>query len=1575
MTVLDDHLSDNSDNEEAGSRDRAIRLFEYLKRLAELRARTIRDLAEYTEVLWFREVPAEPECRAVTALRQPHDQTQGAGGAERWLVIERPRRSRPPEVPPVLAPWVDSRALEDSAGEPALLEDAELVTVYQGADGEVERAEPHRLTDHPEVPAAWARYRERWERWAAEDRRLKPVYQVYKRLFEVEQLGNHLGEQFETVVGLGLLTWAGPPGTGIVRRHLLTMPAEVAFDAETGRISLGPPADGARLSFEEDMLDGGQLPSRELKQQLDERLLEADPWDRANVDATLRAWVHAADTRGSFDPSLAPRDRADEAPQVSFAPALILRRRSPRSLIDFYAKAIGQLRDEAVTVPATIRDMIEILDDLDLPEPAPEPEPEPEPDPEGVLEADVEIEGLAEPVAVADGEVFFPLPSNDEQWRIVERLARHRGVIVQGPPGTGKSHTIANLISHLTALGKRVLVTSHTGRALEVLKGKLPPDIAQLCVSMVGDGRSGAGDLERSVQALVARATDPDWDEHAIETRVAWLRERLAAVAGERRELLDRQRAIRLREIEPHALPELGDGYDGKLAEIALRLRDEESRHGWLAERPELEAPPPLGPAEAGELLGLLRRLRGPVATRAAQAIPDAQALLQPGEVARRFEQLAAAEGARQADRLAAARALPPWGPLSAASDQQRRALVDALAALTRARDLALRGREPWLPVAASAVLEGHAGEWEELARLTREDLDALAEAIDEADASEVRGLDGLDPATLRGQARELADHLAAGGRTGGLLKAPAVRAARPLLDHARLDGLVPDTPELLARLMRVLDAEVGLARIERRWGSRLPGTGAARAAGGTANGKANGHARPHPENGQANGQRQGASAGPARGAAPRASAQATAYSIRRARLVDATTALQGVLALAGPRVAAEEAAQAVGGLIPPLWSDAARVQELARCLQALDAEREVAALTESIEAAAAAYRAASLQRGAAPECAYAASALHARDLAAYASAFAGIEEVADGSALAARRDALLARLRAAAPQLAAALERQPDDPAWDERLAELEPAWNWARAERWYRTMVNPAEERTLGERLRACDQRALKLTGELGANLAWRHCLARMSHKQSQHLRAYQTAMRRYGKGTGKHAPTHLAAAQRHMEACQDAVPAWIMPTYRVAETIPPRPHAFDVVIVDEASQSGVDALFLLWLAPKVVVVGDDRQISPDNIGVDRYVVERLQRQHLPDVELRDLLGLDNSLYDQTASRYRGRIWLQEHFRCMPEIIEFSNRLSYGDHLLVPLRQFGTDRLEPLRTAHVPNAITYGNDLGKINDDEAVAIVDRIARCCADPRYDGRSMGVVSLLGAAQAKRVHDLLVERIGPEEMVARRLKCGTAYDFQGDERSVMFLSMVVVPNPDGRPLPALGGRGSEQRFNVAASRAQDQLWLFHSVQPHDLNRECVRWKLLSHCVNPPPSEDLRQVAGEIDEDALQEPFETLFEQQVCRRLTTRGYRVVAQHRIHGFRVDLVVLGDRGRLGIVCDGDQWRGPDQYDHDLARQRALERCGWRFHHLRASEFSRDPDAALEPLWQLLTHRGITPTPADPERASAIRV
>ena len=72
------------------------------------------------------------------------------------------------------------------------------------------------------------------------------------------------------------------------------------------------------------------------------------------------------------------------------------------------------------------------------------------------------------------GEIYFPKPFNEEQRRIIEKIRSSNGVLVQGPPGTGKSHTIANLICHLLAMGKRILITAKTPRALKVLEGHVP---------------------------------------------------------------------------------------------------------------------------------------------------------------------------------------------------------------------------------------------------------------------------------------------------------------------------------------------------------------------------------------------------------------------------------------------------------------------------------------------------------------------------------------------------------------------------------------------------------------------------------------------------------------------------------------------------------------------------------------------------------------------------------------------------------------------------------------------------------------------------------------------------------------------------------------------------------------------------------------------------------------------------------------------------------------------------------------------------------------------------------------------
>ena len=186
--------------------------------------------------------------------------------------------------------------------------------------------------------------------------------------------------------------------------------------------------------------------------------------------------------------------------------------------------------------------------------------------------------------------------------------------------------------------------------------------------------------------------------------------------------------------------------------------------------------------------------------------------------------------------------------------------------------------------------------------------------------------------------------------------------------------------------------------------------------------------------------------------------------------------------------------------------------------------------------------------------------------------------------------------------------------------------------------------------------------------------------------------------------------------MEQCRDAIPAWIMPLHRVAETVEMKPGAFDIVIVDEASQTGPEGLILQYLGRQCIIVGDDKQISPEAVGVNLNAVRSLMEQHLSDFPYAETLAPTSSLFDQATIRYGGnRVTLREHFRCMPEIIRFSNDLCYSDTPLIPLRQYPPKRLEPIVVRHVVDGYREGQSSRVINRPEAAAVAKTVIDCLA--------------------------------------------------------------------------------------------------------------------------------------------------------------------------------------------------------------------------------------------------------------------
>jgi very-short-patch-repair endonuclease len=417
------------------------------------------------------------------------------------------------------------------------------------------------------------------------------------------------------------------------------------------------------------------------------------------------------------------------------------------------------------------------------------------------------------------------------------------------------------------------------------------------------------------------------------------------------------------------------------------------------------------------------------------------------------------------------------------------------------------------------------------------------------------------------------------------------------------------------------------------------------------------------------------------------------------------------------------------------------------------------------------------------------------------------------------------------------------------------------------------------------------------------------------------------------------------------QGAIPCWVMSHAKVSESMPAQLGVFDLVIVDEASQSDLWALPAILRGKRILVVGDDKQVSPSGGFVSAAKILALRERFLAGQPFAQDLTPEKSLYDIASTVFAAqRVMLAEHFRCVQPIIAYSNKTFYKGQIR-PLRvPKASERIDP---PLVDVFVEEGSRSAKeVNREEAEFIASEIEAIVRNPKLRGRSIGVVSLLGPDQAKYIYNLVVAKVDMGELERRKFACGDAYVFQGSERDIMFLSMVA----DRSRHHALSGQMFEQRFNVAASRARDRMYLVRSVKLEELSATDVRRTLVEHFSKP--------LEGAVDgEKSLIDLCESGFEREVYSALVDLGYWVTPQVKAGAFRIDMVVEGSNDtRLAIECDGDEFHGPDRWPADMQRQRVLERAGWVFWRCFASTWSLRKDDVLAELRSRLHAMSIEP-------------
>lgn len=1096
--------------------------------------------------------------------------------------------------------------------------------------------------------------------------------------------------------------------------------------------------------------------------------------------------------------------------------------------------------------------------------------------------------------------LLMPMPTNEAQESIARRLAQHRGVAVQGPPGTGKTHTIRNLICHLVAHGKRVLVLAQKEDPLRVLRDGLPEQIQPLCLAVLGRSADQLVQLQIAARELSDRAATLDCDAEArwadkLEAQIEQAEEELAEAQERLREAAEREAAT-------FELP----GGTGTASEVGEWLRGNAPALALIPDPVPPDAPPPLTEPEFAALADLAGRI--PPADRAAacRRLPvDGQ--LPTGE------QLAARRNAYGNARKAADalldRGVRPDGVRQLGQqglDELARALREAAGELARREGswtdrLGHLLRDP----AWQSVWDSHVtGCQQTLAELTRRTTFLAGRRV------EVLPEHAAAPRQTLAALTEARDRLAEGRRIGRFAHGDLHR----LMAACRVDG---------EELRAVADVEVVIASVERaqlrsqlaarwaEWSDRLdfpvpPGAEPEIWAGqllATAIGALDWERERWP-----------ALAGTLSVILTRAEPHADARTL--AELAGTVEACGNVLL--ADRLLAER--EAMAGWIATLEVDEAGGSTVA---------------AGPLAALAAAWR--------------------EDDLAGWDAALAEIRRLWTVRADAMRFAELAARLAPAAPVWTGLIEAGTAVPDSGEHAHR---AWRWRQAQTWFDDVVGQVDTAALGRRVERCRDQIRSLVGELVVTAAWLGVARSLDDRKKAALADWTAALRKIGKGTGKTAAHWQAMAQQAMAEAVTAVPVWVMSIDRALEQFRGGEPLFDVVIVDEASQADVFALPVLSLARRAVVVGDDQQIGPQLVGVPSDKVGALIADHLRAVPSGAHFDTESSLYDHAVRRSPERILLTEHFRCVPAIISFSSG-TYYDGKIQPLRADSPAGIDtPVAAVFVPGGLReQRDDFGEVNVAEAEALVSRVALIVGDPRYDGRTIGVVSLLSTSgQAAYLQHRLREVVGAEELERRRLRVGDPYTFQGDERDVVLVSMVVAPGGEGTAIGAFTRRDYHRRINVAASRARDQLWLFHSVRLEELPADDARALLLAYCQQPR--------LGERPPEDPEAACTNDFERAVLRRLRQRGLSPVPQFRIGAFRIDFVLPAPDGRrLAIECDGDRYHGAEAFAADLRRQAILERVGnATFVRIRSSVFHRDPDVALAPVFQRAADLGLLP-------------
>lgn len=401
-------------------------------------------------------------------------------------------------------------------------------------------------------------------------------------------------------------------------------------------------------------------------------------------------------------------------------------------------------------------------------------------------------------------------------------------------------------------------------------------------------------------------------------------------------------------------------------------------------------------------------------------------------------------------------------------------------------------------------------------------------------------------------------------------------------------------------------------------------------------------------------------------------------------------------------------------------------------------------------------------------------------------------------------------------------------------------------------------------------------------------------------------------------------------------EAFPCWCVTTYAVSDSLPLKPGMFDVAIIDEASQCDIASCFpILFRAKRAVIVGDDKQLPHLSFLEKAKEQSFLSQYGIPDKYRLMWSFRTNSMFDLADYYSMSSVMLDEHFRSLPPIINFSNHEFYNDRIRVMRKDNNDEKV--LELVEVLD--------GKVDFDatrnlpEIEAVVKRLHEIIVEDERKNPdnpvSVGIISPF-RAQVEQLK-VSVSKVLSDYMIKKhQIEIGTAHTFQGDERDIMLISWAFADNSYMQSLTFLQ---KANLFNVAITRGRNKVINFISRNPRELPDGHFRNYISFMQEYQNRKEAL--LSGEIDENIYKNPLE----REVAEKIRELDHKVTAGADIAGLSADLLV---DDKFVVEIDGVEDKIKSNMSN-MKKQAIIERSGYKVKRITFREWQYSPKACLD--------------------------